>query len=201
MEKIHSKALTSLHVGVDFGARMAGTTAVCYAYGQRIFFAQSGKGKDADGHLLAVLGELKPKRVFMDAPLSLPGAYAGNGADFHFRECDKTLKAMSPMFLGGLTARAIQLKNLLEPEGYMFFEAYPAGVVRKVLNQHPMYDKKGSVSDAFIAFLEKHFDVKFEIKPVNWHQIDSFLAWCVGTRFEHSEAEAYGNPCEGLVWV
>lgn len=54
--------------------------------------------------------------VCIDAPLSLPGVYFDKNKfhDYLYRKCDNACKAMSPMFVGAFTARAIQLQKLLE---------------------------------------------------------------------------------------
>jgi predicted nuclease with RNAse H fold len=116
--------------GIDYGSKLAGTTAVAWldTVTQAIAITCSLKGKDADVFLYDCLVKLNPACVFIDAPLSLPGVYSLGGAytDHFFRQADKQLQAMSPMFLGGLTARAIKLKKELNAISVPVFETYPA---------------------------------------------------------------------------
>ena len=99
--------------GVDFGSKLSGQTVVAILDNDIIQVQRSEKGKDADDFLLGVLEATKITLVGIDAPLSLPGLYLGNGSDYFFREADRDLGAMSPMFLGGLTARAIRIRDKL----------------------------------------------------------------------------------------
>ncbi|MCW8893152.1 MAG: hypothetical protein OQL18_07525, partial [Deltaproteobacteria bacterium] len=127
-------------VGIDFGARKAGTTAVCFLASERLLVVEATKGANADLFLQPQLENIKPQKVFIDAPLSLSGGYFAFGGDYMFRSCDRELGAMSPMFLGGLTARAIKLKS--EFCRIEFIETCPRALAR-VLNiatykQHPL---------------------------------------------------------------
>lgn len=118
-----------LLLGVDYGSKLAGTTAVCYLYSEgNAAFLSSRKGEDADKMLLDFVLKHGPANLFLDAPLSLPLAYfqgTAHGTDFFYRQCDRQLGAMSPMFLGGLTARAIKLSFELKNVGASVFETYP----------------------------------------------------------------------------
>ena len=98
-----------MHIGIDYGAKLAGTTAICFEQSGQLKIWQSEKKKDADKFVQESIKQLQPTTVFIDAPLSLPLAYFGEGENYFYRECDKILKGMSPMFLGGLTARAMRL--------------------------------------------------------------------------------------------
>ncbi|MBK9525389.1 MAG: hypothetical protein IPO39_11705 [Bacteroidetes bacterium] len=97
--------------GIDFGSKMAGTTVIAVAGKTTIRLFSSRKNEDADSFLSVLVKEKGIEELFIDAPLSLPGVYRGilSGNDYFFRESDRVLKAMSPMFLGALTARAMKL--------------------------------------------------------------------------------------------
>ena len=96
-------------IGVDYGSKLAGTTVIAYNMGDGIRLERSKKNQDADQMIIDFVAEYNPQVIGIDAPLSLPGVYTGlvGFEDYHYRACDKALKAMSPMFLGGLTARAM----------------------------------------------------------------------------------------------
>lgn len=93
--------------GVDYGSKLAGTTVITFLSQNQLVTYQSPKGKNADDWLKNLLSTQKIGTIYIDAPLSLPSAYCGKGDNFHYRKADQMLHAMSPMFLGGLTARAI----------------------------------------------------------------------------------------------
>ena len=101
---------------------------------------------DADAFIHSEAIHLKPRMIFIDAPLSLPGIYwLGNGfRDHFFRQCDKEMNAMSPMFLGGLTARAMRLKAELKSTGCKIIETYPRMLteMRYLSNEHKVYGKR-----------------------------------------------------------
>ncbi len=107
----HSRCC-SLHmdfIGIDFGAKTAGTTVICQQEGGFFRFHRCEKGDDADAWLDERVSMFAPSAIYIDAPLSLPGAYFGKGQDYFYRSADRLAGGMSPMFLGGLTARAIRL--------------------------------------------------------------------------------------------
>ena len=76
-----------MHIGIDFGAKLSGTTAICMGVvGGRLEVTCSKKGQDADLFLNAALKGKAPATVCIDAPLSLPLAYrqAQRVPDFFF---------------------------------------------------------------------------------------------------------------------
>lgn len=191
----------AIFLGIDYGSKQAGTTALCYLENDKLHVVQSEKNKDADQFILKKIEELTPKSVFIDAPLSLPiGYFKKDLEEFFYRECDKELGAMSPMFLGGLTARAVKLKTELQKSGIEVYETYPGFLARNVLKLK-VYNKKEKLTNS--AIIQITGFLPFEIqKPIkNWHQFDSILAWLSGWRFLNHEAESFGNQKEGLIWV
>lgn len=56
------------HMGIDYGSKLAGTTAVAMLVKNELRLWQSTRGQDADTWLKALVRELKPKVVYMDAP-------------------------------------------------------------------------------------------------------------------------------------
>jgi predicted nuclease with RNAse H fold len=111
-----------MHFGIDYGSKMAGTTVITYNQDNVLYQRSSVKNGDADAFILDCVTELQPGQIYIDAPLSLPLACFGKGTDFFYREADRKLKAMSPMFLGGLTARAMKLRlQLTEMELQLTF--------------------------------------------------------------------------------
>jgi len=188
--------------GVDFGSKLAGTTAITYIIADKIQILQTAKGQDADKWLVKIIKENNLGYIFMDAPLSLPGAFLGNGNDFNYRKADRLTGAMSPMFLGGLTARAIKLKTEMEHNGVNFIEVYPGGFVRN----HPIfklyYNKKdqstlSKMTDELLPTILHDFLEK----PTNYHQLDSLICWYIGERYLKGQAQSLGDAEEGLIWI
>jgi len=187
--------------GIDYGSKLAGTTSICFEVDNKLVFLQSEKKKDADKMIIQFFENLRIKQVFFDAPLSLPRAFFGEGEDFFYREGDSAIGAMSPMFLGGLTARAIKLKTTFEKTGISFFEAYPGGLAKELNIKEKGYKKDSEQLIFLTEFISKNFDLKLKKHPSNWHQFDSLLAFVVGLRFNANQALFFGDEGEGGIWV
>ena len=162
-----------MHLGIDFGARKSGNTAICFLDNDQLYIFQTEKSKDTDVLLKEWVHQLAPDTIFIDAPLSLPAAYFGQGTDFMYRQCDRVLGAMSPMFLGGLTARAIQFSHWLINKKIASHEVYPAALVKYGLSDlGSTYTKN---LDTAILHLTLHIPYSLEREPTNWHQFDAVL--------------------------
>ena len=105
------------------------------------------------------------------------------------------------MFLGGLTARAIQLKKELESEHPLkVLETYPGHLGRMINPVH--YKKKIDSLSYFFVQLKKQIPRNLMVEePQNWHQLDAILAWLSGHRFFNDQATEYGDPEEGTIIV
>jgi predicted nuclease with RNAse H fold len=189
-------------LGIDFGSKMAGTTAICYN-DNGLTFAQSEKGNNADDFIFDAVAGLAPGLIFIDAPLSLPKAcYDNSGGDFFYRRCDRELKAMSPMFLGGLTARAMRLKHQFTGEGIIVLEAYPRGLVNELAKNNALFINLYKTDlPAFSGLLLESFGIKKFSAPTSWHQCDALLAYLTGTRYLDGSYREYGDAGEGLIFV
>lgn len=193
---VGNKNIAMAWAGIDYGARQAGTTAVCLTEGSNLRLVSCEKGQDADVMIVDVIAHYHIQQVFLDAPLSLPGIYRGAGSDYFYRQGDKALGAMSPMFIGGLTARAMQLKANLEAQGCTVFETYPAGIVKKVLPPSSHYKKDIA---AFMAALQHQVEGWHFPVAQTWHQVDACLAWYGGWRWQHGIAQRVGDAHEGEI--
>lgn len=188
-----------MHLGIDYGSKLAGTTAVCYLDDKQLIVRQSEKKQDADAWLSAIFEELRPEKIYLDAPLSLPKAYFGDGSDFFYRACDRELRAMSPMFLGGLTARAMKLKSL--SPNMIFHETYPKALIDLHQELKVHYHKKEKLNARFVKLLDEHL-FSFELLELkNWHQADAVLAWWSGFRHSIDQCEIVGDVAEGFILV
>jgi len=193
--------------GVDYGSKGAGTTVISTLDGQtgETNFAQSSKNGDADRFLLDRLLDYQPAAVFLDAPLSLPGVYRDLSGchDYFYRLADKQLKAMSPMFLGGLTARAMQLKAALERRGLTVYETYPAAQAQRMHLGEKGYKKELPAILPVLACIQAGFPA---IRPnpgdvISWHHVDALLALVTAVRFAAHQQQVCGTAEEGVILV
>lgn len=193
--------------GIDYGSKMAGTTVVCLLEWEtgKCEVLNSVKKQDADLFVYRTLATNKVQITCIDAPLSLPGVYRwpGQYSDYFFRQADKELQAMSPMFLGGLTARAIKLKSELELVGIQVYETYPTAQARR-LNLHTQgYKEKIQDIPAIASAILMHCP---QIKVysqyfTSWHQVDALLALMAAIRWYTNKYDTYGEQQEGLIMV
>lgn len=193
-------------LGIDYGSKLSGTTAILFVDKNRLRTEISVKKQDADQWLAAKVEQLKPEAVCMDAPLSLPGVYRypEEYDDYFYRKADRDIKAMSPMFLGGLSARAIRLSNQWKSKGIIVYESYPGKLAQMLLPEALQYKKQKAQIPAVLKELENHLPVGMQLEKQdfqNWHQVDALLAWLVGYRINQGIANYFGNEYEGLIWV
>lgn len=179
-----------MYCGIDYGSKLAGTTAICFLKNNKLCIIQSQKNQDADEFIRQFINEYKVQSVFIDAPLSLPKVYSYIGEEYNFfyRKCDLIANAMSPMFLGGLTARAMKLKH--ENQDSHFYETYPAYLIKYLsLDGIDFKNVNDYITDFKIPVL------------TNKHQLDSFLAYYAGHRFMSGLHITIGDEKEGLIYI
>jgi len=193
------------HLGVDFGAKLSGTTAAAMVQHGELCIWQSEKGQDADAWLLELALRLKPNILYLDAPLTLPKVYTMEpptpASDFFYRQADRDVQAMSPMFLGGLTARAIRLRTLLATHGIGVLETYPAEANRLLLPQLQGYKRDPSALPKYAEALQGLLKYTLHTPLQNWHQVDAILCWKSGFRHSIYQAILYGDTTEGRIIV
>lgn len=191
--------------GIDYGGKMAGTTVIAHLTEQEIKLWSSVKKKDADAFIMDWAEEKQPDVIFIDAPLSLPAVYRHPDAfdDYFYRKADRELKAMSPLFLGGLTARAMRLKRQLESLHVETLEIYPSQLARHYDLKPLGYKKK---KENIPLVLEKITPLlapfNWAVEEVNsWHHLDALLALISGIRYVKKEHLVFGDPDEGIIIV
>jgi predicted nuclease with RNAse H fold len=190
--------------GIGYGNKYAGTTVICYNSAHKVRFIESSRNTDADAFLLTELAYLRPDVIMIDAPLSLPGVFwLGDGYGDHFyRKCDRELKAMSPMLLGGLTARAINLRKCMNGMGTRMLETYPRKLVE--IMGLPDDEYKNDTKDLIplLGQLVRTLGVRINVQQVtSWHHFDALLAFLSGIRYLENKAKVYGIPEEGMISV
>lgn len=193
------------HLGVDFGSKLAGTTAAAMVQQGQLQVWQCEKRNDADAWLQELVRQQRPNAIYIDAPLTLPKVYGfavpSPAADFFYRQADREVQAMSPMFLGGLTARAMRLRAQLASQGIAMLETYPAEAARLLLPQLQGYKQDPSVIPDYAAALQRILKYKLHTIPENWHQVDAILCWLSGHRHQQQQSILYGDPYEGRIIV
>lgn len=189
--------------GVDLGARRAGSTAIafCKVGGHSVNILHTEKGQDADKFVYDRLTALVPKVIFMDAPLSLPGHYTGQSDDYFYRKCDRELKAMSPMFLGGLTARAMKLRDKLIRNGLDVKETYSAQQAKRLeLSLLGYKKKKSDIPNVLDRILDVQQWKLLDRENLSWHAVDALLALIGAQRFQDNEHYTFGEKAEGRIF-
>ena len=191
--------------GIDYGSKMAGTTVIAHLKGKNIHLYGSVKKKDADAFILKWANENNPTYIFLDAPLSLPGVYTQMEGydDYFYRRSDKALGAMSPMFLGGLTARAMKLKKQLTAQQIKILEVYPSQMATELSIKKLGYKKETSNITSLLKTLSPYLDsFHWNAQEINsWHHFDALLALISGIRFMQNLHYSVGSQEEGVIVV
>ena len=192
------KPLFGMICGIDYGSKLAGTTVIAFLENNEVTLLQSEKKKSADAFILEQIKVLGPKLIALDAPLSLPGVYRGisDFSNYHYRKADAELKAMSPMFLGGLTARAMELKSQLNALGIEVLETYPKAQAAEL----ELQDYKRSPDLLILHKIKIEKATGWRIpSPQNQHQLDAVLALVGAHRYARGTSKAIGDKAEGLI--
>ncbi|MCC9167282.1 hypothetical protein [Pontibacter harenae] len=203
--KVKKMQAPSTHIGIDYGSKTAGTTAIAHLSEEKLYVEQSSKGADADLWVLQQITKYNSKLIFIDAPLTLPKAYFQEPAlpesNFFYRVCDIEVGAMSPMFIGGLTARAIKLRTELATKGIGMLEAYPAALNKLLFAELTGYKKSLAALPLYVEALHGLLPYNLTTIPQNWHQFDALLAWYSGFRHMQGISILYGDSREGRIIV
>ena len=155
-----------------------------------------------DTEILGSIRQIHSAVVAIDAPLSLPPGRKSlqERTSVHLRECDRELLKRGikffPITLGPmrkLTERGIQLKHLLEAEGYNAVEAYPGGA-QDVLG----IPRKQRGLEKLKAGLEA-LGIKGLRSQLSDHELDAVTCAYVGKLFLEGKAVIYGAPNDGIV--
>lgn len=183
--------------GIDYGSNLSGNTVLCVNENNKLNLYFSKKGRNTDVWLYDLINEIKPALVGIDSPLSLPAVYSNKKYhDYFYRQCDREIKAMSPMFIGGLTARSIKLKELLENKSISIYEVYPSGYLRA--RGIPVLKRSHNKTEFFEYLLSLKID---HGKIKNIHALDAMIAWTITVNIFSGEAKAIGDKKEGLIYV
>jgi len=192
-----------LIAGIDYGAQLAGTTAICFGSHERdLEIIKSAKKQSADAMILDFFANNEFSFLGIDAPLSVPPGIKGIGDQFLFRLCDRQLSAMSPMFLGGLTARAMKLKYELSVNSISeIIEVYPKALVKEVCNSEiqSIYKSKDHIENC-MQKISAQFNINLKSTVNSWHEVDAVLAWISAYRYSQGKHLSFGDE-SGLIIV
>lgn len=193
-------------LGIDYGSKLAGTTVIASLYEHnKVAFYSSEKKQDADQFILDYVKENKHIwLIFLDAPLSLPLVYQKEEEheNYFYRACDLETKAMSPLFLGGLTARAMKLKRELNLLGVKVVETYPSQLADILQIKELGYKKETEGLTKIIKIISKESKLEvLEEEVKNWHFVDAFLCLFSAKRHETGKSIVFGNSEEGQIIV
>ena len=188
-------------VGIDYGARLAGTTSLAILEGKTVSIFTSVKKKDADTFLRSNIQEFMPDLIAIDAPLSLPKIYSQKeGSDYFYRAYDRELHAMSPMFLGGLTARAVQLKDYWQKSGRQVIEVYPGGCIRaRFQSLKSIYKTTRNAMPHAVEILLAKTDWTLHEMPTHWHAFDALICLYIATLYLDGRHSQTGHLEEGVI--
>ncbi len=190
--------------GVDYGKKLSGNTVVCKKQAMSVRFFQAEKRQDADAFLLDLMWQESPEQIFIDAPLSLPGVYCDgkNYDNYFFRRCDQQLGAMSPMFLGGVTARAMSLKDQAGELGVQLRETYPKGLAAQMRLKEYGYRLNQKYIEPCGLIIRDSSQLDFPTSELrSWHHVDALLALLSGIRHEQNLSYTFGDAREGLIFI
>lgn len=181
-------------VGIDYGGRYTGTTALAACTLDQIFLTSCPKRTDADTWIGERLDDLQPRIIAIDAPLSLPSGVLDGKGDFHLRIADRLCGAMSPMFLGGLTARAMALHTFWKGQA-LWVETYPSWMARARLGC------KRTDHDEVVNMIRTYWTGQPIPKLTDQHQVDALLALMAAEHVRTNTSWHYGDPREGVIVI
>lgn len=157
--------------------------------------------RHTDEEILDYVRQYAPAIIVIDAPLSMPKGRTSleTRSNVHFRECDRVLARRHvkffPITLGPmrkLTARGIEIANLLRSSGYNVFEGYP-GAAQDILN----IPRKGKGIAALANGL-RSLDIEFDDKASH-DELDAITCAFVGIMHLKGRSELIGSKDEGQI--
>lgn len=192
--------------GIDYGSKLSGNTVIAVLQEHQVMFLDIAPKVDADMFIRNAIGHFKPELVFMDAPLSIPAVYTNTPGfnNYHYRVADIETKAMSPMFLGGLVARAMELKGEMEQMGIEVFETYPRLMANRFnLKEIGYKSSRSALRECALQIKECLKEpIKFTSGDIaTWNHLDALLALMSAMSFRAGDYHVYGDPEEGLIYV
>jgi len=184
-------------VGLDLAGVESRPTGFCILAGMK---AETSL-MYTDREILGEIKESRPSVVAIDAPLSLPLGRKSleERTSVHLRECDRELLKRGirffPVTLGPmrkLTKRGINLRHILEAEGFIVIEAYPGGaqdILGIPRKQKGLENLRTGLESLGIEGLNSQ---------MSDHELDAVTCAYVGKLFLEEQAVTYGDPNDGI---
>lgn len=187
-------------VGIDLGGRTTGKTGLSFLdtdlneiknYSREYISERCGK---SDKELIRFVESFNADVIGIDAPLSLPDFKSEN---YLYRNCDKKLKALSPMTLGEITARAIHIKENLSCKD--IFEVYPKTLLELHKINHKGYKRDQNLQNIIWEILIEYYDLDFPDIEMNEDNLDSILAVLILYHFYNKKYEIVNDAPPFLI--
>ncbi len=185
-------------IGLDLAGVENRPTGICKLTGMKAKTAEAFSTED----VLQRTRDSKPSVVAIDAPLSLPPGRKSieDRTGEHLRESDRELLRRGikffPITLGPmrkLTARGIELRRILEGEGFRVIEVYPGGA-QDMLG----ISRKRQGLDRLKMGLED-LGIKGIHTAVSDHELDAVTCAYVGKLFLEGKAVRYGPAQDAII--
>lgn len=193
--------------GINFSSKLSGNTVICLLSKNKIFFIDVDEDVDADIFIYNAAKHFQPEIIFLNAPLSIPGVFrsVNSCCDHQYRQADKEICGISPMIIGGVTARAMELKQKLESE--FNTKVYETSSKAQAENY-------GLLTKGFKCGRKELLECRFEITShldknlmincqdiKSWDHLNALLSLITAIRFVNGEAHTHGISEEGVIYV
>ncbi|PSR04144.1 MAG: hypothetical protein BRD49_06000, partial [Bacteroidetes bacterium SW_10_40_5] len=116
-------------------------------------------------------------------------------------QCDREISGMSPMFLAGLTARAIRLKSELKSYNIPLMEGYPAKLATILGLRALGYKKQKQYINDVTEVMISAYKLNLVDPLESWHEVDAVLTALIHLRYANKQHQTFGQEEEGLVYV
>lgn len=191
-------------IGLQLGPQRTTPLTIAFEQEGQLLTGSSKAGEDVEKFLLKYLLGGPVKQVFVGAPLSLPAAYFQPKLynDYLYRACDRELNSDSPMVLGGLTARAIRLKAILEAQGIKTYETNTSHQLKRMALSIAPQAELDVHKTALLARVQEETGLSIPPERIErWDQAHALLAFVAGYRYQQGKSEVFGLEKEGFIIV
>lgn len=155
-----------------------------------------------DMEIIPRIGEIEPRVVAIDAPLSLPEGRKSieQRTNIHLRECDRELLRRGikffPITLGPmrkLTLRGMRLRTILESQHFKVIEVYPGGA-QDVLKIPRKQKGLGKLKEGL-----ENLGIEGLADRMSNHELDAVTCAYVGKLYLEGKAAIYGTSEQTII--
>lgn len=186
-------------IGIDLGGRTTGKTAVSVYNSENNIVKVIGVKEiekitsGIDENFIEFLNELNGNIIGIDAPLSLPDF---TQKDYLYRSGDREVKALSPMTIGEITARAIFLNSKLNCE---VIEVYPKSVLQFLGLQSTKYkNNEKLLRNITNIVISKYKMIPNQFEMIN-DNVDSLLSLVAVIHYFRNSYRNIGNKTKFII--